>query len=150
MENLNITQSLYTNSNCAVKVTDHRTAFFQQGCSLSPTLFNIYMNDLAPLSGKQKQFTYKDRSYSTALATVPVASTSVHRKASVWRQNTERKGSEGFYAIKSRCGQLKLPIKTWIQLYNSIIKPIIYMDVKFWGPVLNLKQWDETSIKNYN
>ncbi len=48
-----VIQSMYRNSRCAVKIGHLRTAFFQQGrgvrqrCSLSPTLFNIYINELA-------------------------------------------------------------------------------------------------------
>lgn len=44
---------MYKKSKCAVKIGNLRTEFFQQGrgvrqgCSLSPTLFNIYINELA-------------------------------------------------------------------------------------------------------
>ena len=49
---LNIIKDMYSKSSCAVKVSDKRTDFFdcrkgvRQGCPLSPTLFNIYINDL--------------------------------------------------------------------------------------------------------
>ena len=48
-----IIKSMYTNNKCAVKMGKKHTHFFpqgrgvRQGCSLSPTLFNIYINELA-------------------------------------------------------------------------------------------------------
>ena len=48
-----IIKSMYTNNKCAVKIGKKHTDFFPQsrgvreGCSLSPTLFNIYINQLA-------------------------------------------------------------------------------------------------------
>ena len=48
-----IIKSMYSNNTCAVKIGKKHTDFFQQskgvrqGCSLSPTLFNIYINELA-------------------------------------------------------------------------------------------------------
>jgi len=44
---------MYTNNTCAVRIGKKHTDFFhqsrgvRQGCSLSPTLFNIYINELA-------------------------------------------------------------------------------------------------------
>ena len=50
---LKAVQSLYTEVQCVVKVNDYVTPFFdvshgvKQGCKLSPTLFSLYINDLA-------------------------------------------------------------------------------------------------------
>ncbi|MES9881007.1 MAG: reverse transcriptase family protein [Sedimenticola sp.] len=50
---LNAIQSLYDSVTCAVKVNEYTTPFFdvsiglKQGCKISPTLFSIYVNDLA-------------------------------------------------------------------------------------------------------
>ncbi len=49
-----------------------------------------------------------------------------------------------FYAIKSRFGQLKLPIKTWIELYHAIIQPILLYGSEIWGPILKFENWDKT------
>ena len=46
-------QSLYINVSCSVRINEYLTDFFpvtqglKQGCGLSPTLFAIYINDLA-------------------------------------------------------------------------------------------------------
>ncbi|MCG8113538.1 MAG: reverse transcriptase family protein [Candidatus Thiodiazotropha taylori] len=50
---LKAVQSLYENVNCVVKINDHSTPFIdvhqgvKEGCKLSPTLFSLYVNDLA-------------------------------------------------------------------------------------------------------
>ena len=50
---LNAVQSLYTEVQCVVKVNDYLTPIIdvsqgvKQGCKLSPTLFSLYINDLA-------------------------------------------------------------------------------------------------------
>lgn len=50
---LKAVQSLYEDVKCAVKVNEYLTPFIdvqqgvKQGCKLSPTLFSLYINDLA-------------------------------------------------------------------------------------------------------
>lgn len=50
---LTAVQSLYNDVKCAVKVNEHLTPFInvhqgvKQGCKISPTLFSLYINDLA-------------------------------------------------------------------------------------------------------
>ncbi len=50
-----IIKSMYSNNKCAIRIGNKHTDFFtqkravRQGCSLSPTLFNIYINELAVL-----------------------------------------------------------------------------------------------------
>ena len=51
-------KNLYSKTECAVKLSDHRTPFFsfnrgvRQGCVLSPILFNLYINELPYLIEK--------------------------------------------------------------------------------------------------
>ena len=50
---LKAVQSLYENVNCAVRINNHLTPFAEvhqgvkQGFKLSPTMFSLYINDLA-------------------------------------------------------------------------------------------------------
>ena len=48
-----LVKSMYLENMCAVKTGDKQTEFFtqrrgvRQGCNLNPTLFNLYINELA-------------------------------------------------------------------------------------------------------
>ena len=50
-----IVKSMYTGNKCGIKIGNQRTDFFiqergvRQGCNLSTTLFNIYINELATM-----------------------------------------------------------------------------------------------------
>ncbi len=215
---------MYRNSRCAVKIGNCRTAFFQQGrgvrqgCSLSPTLFNIYINELAEAldrSGNIPGITLHDSEvkcllYDDDLVLMsPTAEGLQHSLAlleqyceewaltvnldktrvMVFQKKARSQGSRyqfsyggevlehstsysylgiqisesggfslavkalyekarrAFYAIKSRFGQLKLPIKTWVKLYHAIIKQILLYGSEIWGPVIHFKNWDKTLIE---
>ena len=49
---------MYTNNKCGIRIGNKRTTFFsqergvRQGCCMSPTLFNIYINELATILEK--------------------------------------------------------------------------------------------------
>ena len=48
-----LVKSMYSENMCAVKIGDNQTEFFSQrrgvcqGCNLSPTLVNVYINEFA-------------------------------------------------------------------------------------------------------
>ena len=54
-KSFDVIKSIYEKNKLAVKIGDNHTDFFpqgwgvKQGCTLSPTLFNIYINELALL-----------------------------------------------------------------------------------------------------
>ncbi len=215
---------MYRNSRCAVKIGNCRTAFFQQGrgvrqgCSLSPTLFNIYINNLAEAldrsgsipglalhdsevkcllyvddlvllsptaeglqhslalleqyceewaltvnldktrvmvfqkkarsQGSRYQFSYGGEvlEHSTSYSYLGIQ-ISASGGFSLAVKALHEKARREFYAIKSRFGQLKLPIKTWIKLYHAIIQIIILYGSGIWAPVIHLKNWEKTSLE---
>ncbi len=90
----------------------------------------------------------EEKFWSTASATLTWASRSLHRGGfSLAVKALYEKAWRAFYAIKSRFGQLKLPIKTWDKLYHAIIKQILLYGSEIWGPVIHFQNWDKTSIE---
>ena len=70
---LKLIKSIYNNTKCAVKITNKTTNFFnyeqgvQQGNTLSPLLFNLYINDIFEVLKNDSLLTLNGQQYFNAL-----------------------------------------------------------------------------------
>ena len=219
-----IIKTMYLNNKCAIKIGNKQTSHFtqgrgvRQGCPLSPTLFNIYINELANQleqskapgltlydseikfllfaddlvllsptpEGLQQSLDIVQQFCKTWALTINMKKT----KILIFQKRTRRQGNKynfmlnktkiehvtnytylglkfsangtfnlamnelknkarrAFYAIRKSI-QIKIPIRTWLRIFQSVIEPIALYGSEVWGHLtnLNFEKWDKNPIE---
>ncbi len=223
-----IIKDIYNGNKCCVKINDKRTDYFsqtkgvRQGCSLSPTLFNIYINELASALDKSScpGLTLEGREikcllYADDLLLLSPHEEGLHQSLSILEKysknwalpiNMEKskimifqkkprladkkyefkigetilnhvtcynylgltisasgqfntaikdltdKARRAFYSIRRPLIKFNPPIKLWIKIFHSIIKPILLYGCEIWGLKfkLNYESWDKNPVEIFH
>jgi len=223
-----IIKDIYNGNKCGVKINDKRTDYFSQtkgvsqGCSLSPTLFNIYINELASaleksscpgltLEGReiksllyaddllllspheeglhqslslldqyssdwalpinmdkskimifQKKPRLTDKKYKFTLGGTILnhvtcynylgLTISASGKFDTAIKDLTDKARRAYYSIRKPLFKYNPPIKLWLKIFDSIIKPILLYGCEIWGPKfkLNYETWDKTPAEIFH
>lgn len=213
-------KDMYQHNQCCVKIKDKRTEFFKQGrgvrqgSSLSPILYNIFINDLANTidqstcpgiklqdtiikcllfaddlvilsptreglqtnldqlnsyckkwalsinTEKTKVMTFQKYSAATKETDFRIGQTIIEQVAnynylglSISKtgkfdqapKQLAEKAQRAYYAIKKKLYKFDPPIKIWLKLFDTVIKPIALYGSEIWGAQLSIdhRQWDK-------
>ncbi len=123
----------------------HSLALLEQYCEEWALMVNldktrVMVFQKARSQGSRYQFSYRGEvlEHSTSYSYLGIQ-ISASGGFSLAVKALYEKARRAFYAIKSRFGQLNLPIKTWVKLHHAIIKQVQLYGSEIWGPVINKK-----------
>ncbi len=124
-----IIKDIYNGNKCCVKINDKRTDYFSQTIKIWETILNHvtcynYLGLTISASGQ----------FNTAI------------------KDLTDKARRAFYSIRRPLIKFNPPIKLWIKIFDSIIKPILLYGCEIWGLKfkLNYESWDKNPVEIFH